>query len=155
MLVGITSNWDIAQTQRLHSQIIVSFYSIPHALSRYQRAPSFLIASPDIEFDPSLSQRFQSYRQSNCFLHCSRSQQDTICDSGEMDQKQANYERISPLILGELIKSPTWYWWVGQMGELLQRLSISLILGELNQIFKAIVIIIMDIKRQNPPNQLT
>ena len=28
-------------------------------------------------------------------------------DSGEMDQKQANYERISPLILGELIKSPT------------------------------------------------
>ena len=29
-----------------------------------------------------------------------------LCDSGEMDQKQANYERISPLILGELIKSP-------------------------------------------------
>ena len=67
-------------------------------------------------------------------------------DSGEMDQKQANYERISPLILGELIKSPTWYWRVGQMGELLHRL---------NQIFKAIVIIIMDIKRQNPLNQLT
>ena len=41
------------------------------------------------------------------------------------------------------------------MGELLQRLSISLILGELNQLFKAIVIIIMDIKRQNPLIQIT